>query len=250
MEAYRPRAFALKLGRLTARIDPPANLPLALPFDTDVTSSGKGQHDGAFDIDGRTIPGDLLPAKLHSGGVPFTLGPARGESKNALSCAGQNLVLTSRSGVGRRRLYLIAAARGGDTPATFYIDGKPVARTIQDWGGFVGQWDTRLWEGKVPDTGSSWPNALTGITPGYIKRDPVAWYADHNRLADGTNDPYRFCYLFRYAIDLPAGAKTVTLPKNRDIRILAATVSTAPLAPTLPAAPLYDTLICDLTASL
>jgi alpha-mannosidase len=242
MKSYRPRAFALKLGRLSARLPLPFNQPLSLPFDTDVTSTGKGQHDGVFADDGSTIPGELLPRTLRSGGVSFVLGPAGGEAKNAVTCAGQSITLPPASGAGKRRAYLLAAASGGDTRAAFGVDGKQVMRTIQDWGGFIGQWDNRIWEGKVPDTGSSWPNALAGITPGYIKRDPVAWYADHKRLADGTNDPYRFCYLFRYTIDLPPGTKTLTLPRNGTIRLLAVTVSNAPSAETRPAAPLSGTL--------
>ncbi|MES2460730.1 MAG: glycoside hydrolase family 38 C-terminal domain-containing protein [Armatimonadota bacterium] len=242
MAGYRPRAFALKLGTMPARLTSPTrpiNQPISLPFDTDVTSTEKGQHDGAFDPDGSTIPGELLPRALRSGGVPFVLGPAGGGAKNAVTCAGQSIVLPQKSSAGKRRIYLVAAAYGGDTPAIFSVDGKPILRTIQDWGGFIGQWHNRVWEGKVPTTGSSWPNALAGITPGYIKRDPVVWYANHKRLNDGTNDAYRFCYLFRYAFDVPPGAKTVTLPNNKRIRILAATVHNAPCTETRPAAPLY-----------
>ncbi|MBC8103794.1 MAG: hypothetical protein H7Z41_14560, partial [Cytophagales bacterium] len=83
-------------------------------------------------------------------------------------------------------------------------------------------------------------NALAGITPGFIKRDPVAWCSDHWRLADGTNDAYRFCYLYRYALDVPDGVTTLTLPRNERVRILAATLAQNPNADTTPAAPLYD----------
>ena len=79
------------------------------------------------------------------------------------------------------------------------------------------------------------------ITPGFIKRAPVAWFASHRHGADGANEPYAYSYLFAYTIDLPAGAKTLTLPNNERIRILAVTVANE-ASEVRPAQPLYDTL--------
>ena len=64
---------------------------------------------------------------------------------------------------------------------------------------------------------------MTGIEPGYLKPAPVAWYASHRHSVGGANEPYAFCYLFAYVFDVPAGAKTLTLPNNDKIRILAIT---------------------------
>ncbi len=63
------------------------------------------------------------------------------------------------------------------------------------------------------------------LIPGYIKPASVAWFASHRHASDGSNEPYAYSYLFAYAIDVPAGAKTLTLPSNQSIRILAITVS-------------------------
>ena len=80
-----------------------------------------------------------------------------------------------------------------------------------------------------------------GLAPGYIKRADVAWYASHHHTPDGLNEPYQYSYLFAYAIDLPANARTLTLPDNANIRVLA--VSVAEGNPEVkPAQPLYDTL--------
>lgn len=245
MAPYRPRAFALKLGAprtraaLPARLAPTTSIPLTLPFNLDVTSSAKGKSDGAFDAQGRSLPGERLPARLTSGGVTFRLGPASGAQANAVACRGQRIALPRTSPPGRRWLYLLAAAEGGDVPATFLVDGKAVNRLIRSWDGYVGQWDTRQWKGEVPEKTFAWTNELAGIVPGYVKRDPVAWYADHRRLGDGGNDAYRFCYLFRYALPLPEGARTLVLPADRRIRILAATIS-GRSADTPPAQPLYE----------
>jgi len=86
-----------------------------------------------------------------------------------------------------------------------------------------------------------YPDDYLGLAPGYIKRAPVAWYASHYHTPDGRNQPYAYSYLFGYAIDLPAHTRTLTLPSDPAIRILAISVAyTRPDA--APAHPLYDTL--------
>jgi alpha-mannosidase len=82
---------------------------------------------------------------------------------------------------------------------------------------------------------------MTGLQPGYIKPAPVAWFASHRHAADGSNDPYAFSYLFAYALDVPAGAKTLTLPNNDKIRILAITAVEEGAAVTA-VSTLFDTL--------
>ncbi len=239
MDAYRPRAFALTLAPASSQLPAPGSQPIALPFNADVVSSWASKTDGNFDGKGDTLPGELLPTEIVSDGVTFHLGSTADGQKNAVVCQGQRLALPPGTG---RRVSLLASAVGGDTPVTFLVDGRPVRRTIQAWDGYVGQWDNRLWQGKVPELTYDWHNKLAGLTPGYIKRDPVAWYANHRRLADGTNDPYRFCYLFRYSMDVPDGAKTLTLPVNAHVRVLAASVGRDANADTRAAQPLYDTL--------
>jgi alpha-mannosidase len=127
---------------------------------------------------------------------------------------------------------------------------------IQDWGGYIGLWDNRIWKAREelvkPRAGAAAPPPGTpprmrtvmdfaGLTPGFIKRAPVAWFASHRHATDGSNDPYAYSYLFAYAIDVPAGAKTLTLPANERIRILAITVANEG-ALLRPVQPLYDTL--------
>ncbi len=85
------------------------------------------------------------------------------------------------------------------------------------------------------------PEFTGTIVPGYVKRAPVAWFASHRHGTDGMAEPYAYSYLFAYAVDIPAGTTTLTLPVNDRIRIMAMTVSTEG-AQVLPAQPLYDTL--------
>ncbi len=79
------------------------------------------------------------------------------------------------------------------------------------------------------------------IVPGYVKRAPVAWFSSHRHGTDGMAEPYAYSYLFAYAIDIPAGAKTISLPINDRIRVMAMTVSNEG-GQVVPAWPLYDTL--------
>jgi alpha-mannosidase len=82
---------------------------------------------------------------------------------------------------------------------------------------------------------------MTGIKPGYIKRADLAWYSSHHYNSSGENVSYSYSYLFAYPIDLPKSAKTLTLPVNDKIRVLA--VSLAEEGPSInPTAPLYDVL--------
>jgi len=44
------------------------------------------------------------------------------------------------------RIYLLAAAISGDQKATFRVGGHATDLTIQEWTGFIGQWDDRIWK--------------------------------------------------------------------------------------------------------
>ncbi|BDI30972.1 hypothetical protein CCAX7_30230 [Capsulimonas corticalis] len=238
MKPYRPRAFALTLAAAKNSLPPPASTPILLPYNVRVLSSGPGATNGDFDGRGGAIPSELLPAQVRSSGVVFQMAPAAAAS-NAVACKGQTLPLAAGKA---RRVYLLAASSDGDVAATFHVDDKPVTRQIQSWDGFVGQWDTRLWGGVVPEYAFDWHNPLIGLAPGYLKTANIAWYADHKRLADGQNAPYQFCYLYQYALDIPDVAKALRLPRDSRIHILAATLAQNPNDDTVPAQPLMDTL--------
>src|SRR3712207_95589 len=156
------------------------------------------------------------------------------------------------------RLYLLAASAEGDRRATFRVGERPFELTIQDWGGFVGQWDARQWragERQVPPGASAETAArirsdqfrhdpyaeMTGIRPGFIKPAPLAWFASHRHTFNGASEAYAYSYLYAYALDIPAGAKTLTLPDDDKVRVLAVTVSDE--SDTVrPAQPLFDWL--------
>jgi alpha-mannosidase len=82
---------------------------------------------------------------------------------------------------------------------------------------------------------------MVGLNPGFIKPAAIAWYASHHHDANGANQAYEYSYLFVYALDIPPGATSVTLPNNDKIRILAMSVAND-TSTFRPVQPLYDTL--------
>ncbi len=246
--AYQPRTFAIKLGSLQSSMAGVRSAPVTLPYDfavatTDGTSSASG-----FDGHGNALPAEMLPPQITFHDVRFQLGPAKTGVSNAIAADGQTIQLPPGH---YNRVYLLAASAAGDQQAAFQVGDHRTDLNIQNWGGFIGQWDDRRWIAKdvtVPARGPRPARTrhddyaeMTGITPGYIKRADLAWYCSHHHDKTGKNIAYGYSYLFGYRLDLPSGARTITLPHNRDIRVLA--ISVAEENPEArPVQPLYDTL--------
>lgn len=245
------RSFAVKLAKAPVKLSVPQSQPLTLPCDLSVSSMDNTKSAGGFDAAGRSLPAEMLPREISYGGISFNLAPAGSGEPNAVVCRGQTISIPAGKFT---RLYLLAASADGDQKAAFHVGNKPVDLTIQEWSGYVGQWDNRIWNIKEepvpPRPGAPAPPAGTpprmrtvleykGLTPGTIKRSPVAWFASHRHTAEGFNEPYSYSYLFAYWIDVPADARTLTLPNNDKIRILAITVSDEGRE-VRPVHPLYD----------
>ena len=239
MAPFALRAFALKFAPAPTALTSPQSQPVDLAYDLDAVSTQANRADGGFDREGRTYPAEQLPAQLTSEGVEFRLGPTADGQKNALACHGQNLSLPAGD---FDHVYLLAAAADGDAKGTFKIGDRAVEQTVQDWSAFIGQWDNRLWKGPVPEQVYSWNIEWTGLTPGYTRRDPVAWYASHRHHPQNGNEFYQYCYLFKYGFELPAGTRKITLPDCPNIRVFAVSVARNDHEGTRPARPLYDTL--------
>jgi alpha-mannosidase len=270
---YQPRSFALRLGAPPAEVSPVASQPVALKYDLAAASNDDTKSIGGFDRKGNTLPAEMLPAELNFNGVRFHLAPASTGRPDALIAQGQTIQLPAGN---FNRVYLLAASDDGDQKAVFQAGDLSRQFSVEDWGGFIGQWDTRRWK-PAPDTvlagdpphavplrkdwavsanhaawndityrGSPWwspryPEDYIGLARGYIKPAALAWYASHHHTPDGLNEPYQYSYLFAYSVELPPHAGTLILPKNDNIRILA--ISVASENPEVePAQPLYDTL--------
>jgi alpha-mannosidase len=233
---YQPRTFALRLTAPLLGAARVRSTPVALSYTLATSSNDGDSMNVGFDGKGDALPAEMLPSEIVFNDVRFELASAKAGSPNAVVAKGQTINLPSGY---YNRVYLLAASANGDQKATFEAGGNKTELNIQDWGGFIGQWDNRQWSSA--DTVHGKYGEMTGLTPGFIKRANLAWYASHHHDAQGKNVDYAYSYLFEYAIDLPPAAKTIRLPSNENIRILA--VSVADENPEVkPARPLYDEL--------
>jgi alpha-mannosidase len=234
--AYQPRTFALRLVESQAKVSGVRSVPVALHYDLAAASNDGTKSDGGFDREGNALPAEMLPSQIRFNDVQFQLAPAKTGSPNAVVPKGQTIDLPAGH---YNRAYILAASAEGDQKATFEVGSRKVDLNIQDWGGFIGQWDDRQWSSG--DTSSDNYGTMTGLTPAYIKRADLAWYCSHHHNAAGENVPYGYSYLFVYPVDLPAGTGTIRLPDNDRVRVLA--ISVADENPEAKAAqPLYDLL--------
>jgi alpha-mannosidase len=243
--AYQPRTFGIELAAPPVRLAGARFAPVSLKYDLAVSSNDGTRSANGFDGKGNALPAEMLPAQITFNDVQFRLAPATTGVLNAVVAKGQTLELPTGH---YNRVYVLAASAEGDQKAGFKIGGNNVDVTIQNWDGFIGQWDNRQWiakdkpiEGQPGHTEHEDYAEMTGIKPGYIKRADLAWYCSHHHNAAGKNQPYGYSYLFAYPIDLQPGAKTIQLPDNQQIRILA--ISVAEQNPAVRAVqPLYDVL--------
>ena len=256
---YQLRTFALKLANTSRKTDLVQSQFVKLEYDLSVASRVGRPADGSFDwmpnnqnaSQGKSLPAEMLPREIEYAGIRFQVAPAG--QPNAVVSRGQTIALPSGK---YNRVYLLAAATNGDQKGTFRIGDRTVDLNVQEWTGFIGQWDSRMWkttEEVIRPTGAAATagapartrinpyGEMVGLKPGYIKRADIAWFSSQRHGTDGNSEPYAYSYLFAYRIDLPAGAQTLTLPDNERIRILAITVADEPWLIT-PAQPLYDTL--------
>ena len=276
---YQPRTFALRLAAPQAHMKAPSSQPVTLQYDLATATEDDTKSTGGFDGKGSALPAEMLPSRIDFGGVMFHLAPAGASKPNAVVAHGQTIDLPPGP---FNRLYVLAASADGDQKITFQAGDRSFETTVQDWGGFVGQWDTRLWKprpGKITtggyfnvpvrevalrkdwavsahhatwnleDRGSpTWspryPEDYISLRPGFIKRAGIAWYASHHHTPDGLNEPYAYSYLFAYGIDIPPGTATLKLPDTNKVRVLAVSVAQEEAAVT-PVQPLYDTLSSD-----
>ena len=241
---FQPRTFAVKLAPPAAKLSSVRSEPIKLAYDLAVATRDGEKTTQGFDGKGLALPAEMLPRQVSYDDITFDLAAGGQGNANALVARGQTIALpTSKF----NRLYVLAASASDDQKTVFRVGNEAVNLVIQNWGGFIGQWDNRQWKqtevqvpprtpppGTPPDIAAQMQRPRTridaygemvGITPAFIKPAPVAWFASHRHNANGVNEPYAYSYLFAYVIDVPRNATALTLPNNESVRILAITGS-------------------------
>ena len=137
---FQPRTFAVKLAQPSVKLTPPQSSPIELPYDLAVANRDGERMKSGFDGEGFALPAEMLPRELAYAGIVFHLAPATERMRwwrvgrifqCLLVCEG---------------LYVLAASAGGDQNVAFRVGSESVNVTIQNWSGFIGQWDDRQWK--------------------------------------------------------------------------------------------------------
>lgn len=234
IEPYGIRSFAFKLKSPAKKMSKPDFAAVNLDYNTDVISSDRNRTDGTM-AQNYSYSAELMPDVITSESIQFKIGPKADGMKNAVICKGQKINLPQGK---YNRLYILAAA-DEDTQGIFEMGSQKSCLDIQKWTGFIGQWDNRVFDKDFGDVDFEGTFKLKSITPGFIKRDSIAWFGKHRHSVNG-NDPYWFTYIFKYALDIPEGSKTLVLPKNEKIKVFAITAANNKNDPVKNACSLYD----------
>jgi alpha-mannosidase len=218
LPAYAIKSFAVKFAAATPSSAP--TLPIALPYNDDAVSYDSNRSDGRMDQRRResfrdvTYPAEEMPgSEFVSDDVLYLMGSYKEETNNVTACTGQEIALPKGE---YNKLYLLASANQA-TNGVFRFGAQAVSLNIGEWRGFTGQHYNHQY-------GAGW--ALEGVSAPYVRKDEIAWFASHYHAGyPSKNMTYQYCYIYRYELDIPPGATSVTLPDNQDIKIFAVTAS-------------------------
>lgn len=225
---YTIKSFAVKLTVAKNNSGDILQQAVELPYNQDVISYDDNRDDGEF-IRRTSLPAELMGNEIISEGIRFEIGNMADGEKNAVVCTGQVVDLPDGD---FDHVYVLAAA-SEDTRGEFKLDNQSEEIGVQKWTGFVGQFYNREF-------------ALDGVTvtdlePPYSKPDNIAWFASHcHKSYPSANLTYQYCYLYKYGIVIPKGAKKLTLPNNDKIVLMAVTAAKAGNSEIMPLQPLYD----------
>ncbi len=212
MTPYAVKTFAFDLGEKQDKAD--RGTPVKLEYNTKLTTNRDEYGKAEFGC-GISIPGELFESRVECGGVDFTLGDRNG--KNGVICKGQKLAMPEKA----KKAMILAASRDGDVNAVFKAGKAKRAFIIRDFKENVGCWD---------QAGSG--------DKAFIKCEPVAVSYTHTHDENGDR-LYKFANIFKYEAELD-GARTLTLPDDENVVVLAVTAVSDKRADARPTAPLYD----------
>ncbi len=226
MSRFLIKSFAVKFENPGSTFSKPLQVAVPLPYNQDGISFDTKRSDGNL-VGGLTIPAELLPQKIKSEDIEFTLGNMADGQKNVVSSQGQRIAVPAGK---FNRIYLLAAATE-DSYLALNTGRKITQIDIQSWTGYIGQhYNRNLYFNNLK---------VASISPAFAKRNDLAWFASHRHTPDA-NDTYKYSYLYNYVFSIPEGTKAITLPKNDKIKIFAMTAAYRLFDEAIPLQPLYD----------
>jgi len=181
----------------------------------------KGENQSFF-------PVEITPPEINAGNITYHL--AINQDFNSLQCIGQKISISEEYNT----LSILVASEEDCNTSFMWLDTKgnnikEVECHISPMTGFRGQWDTRIWKRKPKHhlknrRDYAWINKCIGVQPGFINRDLLEWYSTHTHK-NGQNQAYQYGYMYSITLNVPNGAKSLILPDNQSIHIIAMTVS-------------------------
>ena len=195
LTAFEPKSFAVRFVSPEKEARARHAVDIVFEGDTLITSGQSAPKGGV--ISDMTIPAELFPASVNSGGVIHNV------KAMALRCAGQTLTLP----VGTQTVELLLANAAGDKDVQFTIGAVPFTQTVQSSTERIATWDLYAMDDKVN-----------------VKQANLAWYATHMHNAKG-DVIAQHCYVYRHTFAVPEGAASLILPNDGDILLVGATAT-------------------------
>lgn len=215
MKPYEVKSFALTLVPAKNKADYIQQSFVVLPCNTNAFSSNISPTDSGIYSKKYTIPSELVPDTITSGGVNFNVSK---DNQNCLLADGQTVKLKP----GYNKLILLCASLDGDREFNLTFDNTPVKIKVSD----------------IEERPFAWDMYSLKRTA-KIKTDVVGFECTHTHSAKGDNFAHQL-FFFKYEIDTN-GAETLTLPRDKNFIILAATQVNTPCECKC-ATELYDTV--------
>ena len=205
---FAPKTYRGRLAepavRSTLAID---NAPVKLDYD--ITAYTTDEFFTYYTIDKAlgSFAAELIPATVECDGVTFAMGEAN--TDDAVLCNGQTVALSADRTY--TKLYVLASAVEEPRTAEFRVGDRTYEAEVPLWKGFYGQWG---WYGN---------------SEGFMQRAKIGYLGTHRHQTDLGNVPYGFSYMYLLTFDIPEGATTVTLPKDKKVLVYAMTASNNPI---------------------
>ena len=201
---FAPKTYRVRLA------EPAVRSTLAIvKLDYDITAYTTDEFFTYYTIDKAlgSFAAELIPATVECDGVTFAMGEAN--TDDAVLCNGQTVALPADRTY--TKLYVLASAVEEPRTAEFRVGDRTYEAEVPLWKGFYGQWG---WYGN---------------SEGFMQRAKIGYLGTHRHQTDLGNVPYGFSYMYLLTFDIPEGATTVTLPRDKKVLVYAMTASNNPI---------------------
>lgn len=203
------KSYAVKLAK-SEHIS--AQKQFNLPYNQDLFTTDSNRDD-ADKLPGLySYPAELVDDVVVSEGVVFNMGSRQDEQKNIVACNGETIDIPTGN---YNKIYILASSEDANT-GEFVVGNQKTNLKIGRWTGKIGQHYVQLFESDQ--------TKVKELRTPYLNSDNIAWFSSHRHYGyPSGNQTYEYCYMYCYELNIPQGAKTITLPNNNKIKIFALT---------------------------